>query len=108
MGPALLFNSTNLLQFDPFYSSFDSNGMLLYAKVAKTNATYSIELKSTSGAHVKTITGSTTNGEIKEYWDLTDNRGNKVTNDSFNTVFNVTLIDGASNSVSETRAKKDR
>ena len=107
-GPTVSFSSTNVLQFDPFYSEFDSKGAILYAKVAKTNVIYSIELKSSDGVHIKTITGSTTNGEIEEHWNLTDDHGNKVTNDSIDAVFNVTFPDGTSNSVSQTRAEKLR
>jgi hypothetical protein len=85
----------------------EAHGAILYAKVPKTNATYSIELKTISGGHLKTITGSTTNGEIEAHWNLTDEHGNKVTNDSFNAVFNVTLPDGTSQTKSEsgTRVK---
>ncbi len=93
-GPILTFHSDSLSQFDSFNSSFDSNGALLYAKVAKTNLTYSIELKTPAGAHVKTITGRTVNGIIEEHWDLIDDYGNKYTNDSFVSDFHVTQPDG--------------
>jgi hypothetical protein len=95
-GPILLFYSTNPLQFDPFYSSFDSNGALLHAKVFQTNVAYSIELRTPSGEHIKTITGRTSNGEINAHWDLTYEHGNKVTNNSFNADFHITLPDGTS------------
>ena len=37
--------------------------------------------------------GSTSNGVIKVHWDLTDERGNKRTNDSFDSVFRIALPD---------------
>jgi hypothetical protein len=99
-GPILPFYSSNLMQFDPFYSEYDDNrGAILYAKVAKTNVNYSIELKTSAGFHIKTIAGSTSNGIIEEHWNLTDDYGNKVTNDSFESEFHVTLPDENSNSV---------
>jgi hypothetical protein len=61
-------------------------------------------LKTSAGVHIRTITGSTSNGIIEEHWDLTDNHGNKVTNTSFNSEFHVTLPDGTTNSDSETHA----
>jgi len=88
------FNSTNICQFDPFYSEFTDSGATLYAKTpACPNANYTIELQTESGAHIKTITGSTSSGEISESWDLTDDSGNPVTNETVNAVFNVTLLD---------------
>ena len=92
-----LFNSTNICQFDPFYSEFTDSGATLYARTpACPNADYTIELQTTSGAHIKTITGSTSSGEISENWDLTDDNGNTVTNETVNAVFNVTLLDPGS------------
>jgi hypothetical protein len=89
-----LFNSTNICQFDPFYSEFSDSGATLYAKTpACPNADYTIELQTTSGAHIKTIAGSTSSGEISENWDLTDDNGNTVTNETVKAVFNVTLLD---------------
>jgi hypothetical protein len=88
------FNSTNICQFDPFYSEYDDSGATLYAKTpACPDADYTIELQTTSGAHIKTITGSTSSGAINETWDLTDDNGNTVTNEEVNAVFNVTLLD---------------
>jgi hypothetical protein len=94
------FYSTNVCQFDPFYSSFNSSGAILYAKTpACPEAYYSIELQTASGAHIKTITNNTTSGEIIENWDLTDDNGNPVTNDTVKAVFNVTLLDPATGSL---------
>jgi hypothetical protein len=107
-GPILPFYSSNTVQFDPFYSDYDDRGAILYGKVAKTNVTYSIELKTPDGIHIRTITGGTSNGIIEEHWDLTDDHGNKVTNASFNADFHVMLPGESTNSVSKTHAEKTR
>jgi hypothetical protein len=94
-GPIAFFYSSNVCQFDPFYSSYDStHGVILYAKLPESNATYSIELNTSDGVHLKTITGSTSNGEIKVHWDLTDDHGNIHTNDKFKSVFHITFPEG--------------
>jgi Bacterial TSP3 repeat len=94
LGLLGVFNSTNICQFDPFYSSFDSSGALLYAKTPTCpNADYTIELQTEMGAHIKTLTGNTATGEISTNWDLTDDNGDVVTNNTIKAVFNVTLQD---------------
>jgi hypothetical protein len=90
-GPVAPFNSTNICQFDPFYSQFDSKGATLYAKLAEPVGTYTIELKSPAGDIFRRFTGTTSNGVIDVHWDLTDGHGRIYTNDSVNTVFHVTL-----------------
>ncbi|MSU58078.1 MAG: hypothetical protein EXS35_07850 [Pedosphaera sp.] len=92
-GPLATFVSTNICQFDPFYSQFDPKGATLYAKLPESNGTYTIELKSPNGELIKTINGTTSNGVIKVNWDLIDDRGRAYTNDSFESVFHVTLPD---------------
>jgi hypothetical protein len=92
-GPLVPFVSSNLCQFDPFYSEFDSKGGILYARLPESNGTYTIELKSPSGVPVRTFTGSTSNGVIQVHWDLTDERGKTYTNESVDSVFHVTLPD---------------
>jgi hypothetical protein len=98
IGPLIAFTSQNALQFDPFYSQYSgSDGAILYATTPTCqDATYTIELQTTNGDHIKTISGTTTTGEISEPWDLTDDNGNAVTNDSLNAIFNVTLLDPGS------------
>jgi hypothetical protein len=39
------------------------------------------------------MSGSTSNGIINLHWDLIDERGQKYTNSSLDSVFNVTLPD---------------
>jgi hypothetical protein len=90
-GPLAPFVSSNLCQFDPVYSQFDSKGGILYAKLPESNGLYTIELKSPAGARVRTFAGMTSNGVIKVHWDLTDEHGKIYTNDSVESVFHVTL-----------------
>jgi hypothetical protein len=77
-GPILPFYSSNVCQF--FDDEFDTRGAILHAKVFETNTAYSIELRTPARQLIKTIVGKTTNGEIEEFWDLTDDKGNIVTN----------------------------
>jgi hypothetical protein len=90
-GPLALFVSTNVCQFDPAYSGFGPGGAILYARLAESNATYTIELKTPAGVLIRTFTGATSNGLINVHWDLIDQQGRTYTNDSFHGVFNVTL-----------------
>jgi hypothetical protein len=90
-GPAVAFVSTNLCRFDSAYDHFDARGVTLYARLAESNGVYAIELKDPAGARVKTLTGTTSNGVIKAHWDLIDDRGRHYTNDSLDSVFQVTL-----------------
>ena len=92
-GPISPYYSSNVCQFEPFYSEYDLGGAILYAKLAQSNANYSIELTGPGGTHIKTITGSTSNGVIKEHWNLADDRGMKYTNGSFDSTFSVTFPD---------------
>jgi hypothetical protein len=63
----------------------------LYAKLPESNGVYTIELKAPAGAHIKTFKGTTTNGVIRVHWDLIDDRGNRYTNEAFDSVFQITL-----------------
>jgi hypothetical protein len=92
-GPVLPFFSTNICQFNPEYSQYDARGVTLYAKLPESNGIYKIDLVSPAGEHVKTMSGSTSNGIINLHWDLIDERGQKYTNSSLDSVFNVTLPD---------------
>jgi hypothetical protein len=92
-GPVAPFFSSNICQFDPFYSEFDSSGAILHAKLPEQNGIYTIEIKSPTGEHIKTLAGTTFNGVIDVKWDLKDDHGNKCTNDSIKAVFHVTLPD---------------
>jgi flagellar hook assembly protein FlgD len=95
-GKIAPFYSSNVMQFDPFYSEFSDSGATLQAQLPKPDASYTIELKTLSGNHIKTIANSTSSGQISEFWDLTDDNGNTVTDETVNAVFNVTLLDQGS------------
>ena len=92
-GPAVLYVSTNLVQFSAAYDSFTPAGATLYAKLPESNAVYSIELTTPAGAHLQTLAGRTSNGVIKVHWNLIDDHGVRYTNDSFDSAFSVTLPD---------------
>jgi hypothetical protein len=92
-GPVTPFFSSNICQFELFYDTFDSSGATLYARLPESNGIYTIELTSPSGSHLKTFTGTTSNGVITIDWNLIDDQGRRFTNDSFNSAFNVTLPD---------------
>lgn len=91
-GPVLPFFSSNVCQFEQFYSVYGRvHGAMLYARLPDTNATYRIELQTPAGEHIRTISGNTSNGEIEEHWNLLDDNGREYTNDSATAVFRVTL-----------------
>jgi hypothetical protein len=90
-GPALAFLSTNLCQFNADSSLFSDTGANIFARVAESNAIFSIEIKTRAGNHVKTFTGGTTNGVIALEWDLVDDGGVRYTNNSFTSYFHITV-----------------
>jgi hypothetical protein len=87
LGPPLFFNSSNVCQFSEDSAPFNSSGASIQAKLREQIGTYRIELKTTKGKHIKTISGTTTNGRIDLNWDLTDERGGKFKGDSFDGLF---------------------
>ncbi len=94
LGPPAPFVVSNLCQFSLSSAHFERDlGVTLHAKLPEPDGAYAIELKATGGPLVRTFTGSTSNGVIKVHWDLTDERGIKCTNDSFDSVFRITLPD---------------
>jgi hypothetical protein len=99
-GPVTPFVVTNLCQFTPESASFDPElGAKFYARLPESNGTYRIELKSPAGERLKTIKGSTTNGLFDVHWDLTDAHGRRCTNDSYDSVFYITLPDSGRSQV---------
>ena len=93
-GPLMPFTITNLCQISLSSAYFDpGTGCTIHAKLPERNGNYTIELNTTNGALLKTITGSTSNGVIKEHWDLIDDHGRHFTNHVFNSVFHITLPD---------------
>jgi hypothetical protein len=91
-GIIIGFNSENILQFDPENCDFSDNGATLYAKLNATNVTYSIEVQSAEGAHIKTILGSTATDEINDFWDLTDDSLTTVTNEAVSFIYTITPV----------------
>jgi hypothetical protein len=90
-GRPVLYVSTNLCQFSAAFDHFDARGATLYARLPESNGIYSIELTTAQGAHLKTLTGTTSNGTITAHWDLIDDQGHRFTNTEFNSAFDVTL-----------------
>ena len=90
-GPAVPFISTNLCVFSAAYDSFDDQGATLYAKLIEPVGVYVIELTALDGRHLKTLSGTTSNGVVKVRWNLMDERGSRYTNEAFNTAIQVTL-----------------
>lgn len=93
-GPASSVVTSNLCQFSLASAHFDQElGADFQARLPEKNGRYIIELNTTNGTLLKTITGSTSNGIIKVHWDLIDDRGQRFTNVFFNSVFYITLPD---------------
>jgi hypothetical protein len=104
-GPVASFFSSNLCQFFPASSLFNDQGAYLCAQLAEPKAGFRIEVKTLGGAHVRTFSGTTTNGTINVEWDLVDDKGIRYTNNSFNSVFNVTLTNGRSQTLTQRQNK---
>lgn len=93
-GPALPLVVSNLCEFSLGSSHYDTNtGAILHARLPEANARYIIELNTTNGVRLKTITGTTANGEIRQHWNLLDEQGKHFTGGWFNSVFHITLPD---------------
>lgn len=93
-GPPLPFTITNLCQFSLTSAHFDPQlGAAFLGRLPETNANYIIKLTTTNGTPLKTISGSTSNGILSARWNLVDDHGRRCTNDSFNSVFHITLPD---------------
>lgn len=96
-GPIAQLVSSNSIQVNAHVfptASFD--GVVLWADLSVSNATFSIELLDTNGNHIKTISGVTSNGVINERWNLVGDSGNIYPRDAFSPIFRV----GISNSLS--------
>ncbi len=93
-GPYLPFTITNFCQFSDASAMFDPKaGATFHAKLPEKNARFSIDMLTTNGVVMKTISGSTTNGIMKLRWDLIDSKGIHFAGDEFNSVIHVTLPD---------------
>jgi hypothetical protein len=93
-GPALSITTSNLCQFSIDSAIYDvDRGATFHARLPETNGLYTIECVSTNGEHLKTLTGSTTNGEFKTIWNLVDDHGSRLHGETFNSVVHITLPD---------------
>ena len=92
-GPVEPYYSSNLCRFFPSSSLFDDGGAFIDAMLVESNGVVSVEIKTLSGEHVKTLTGRTTNGVIHIDWDLLDDHGRKYTKNSFESYFHIRLLD---------------
>jgi hypothetical protein len=91
-GPLLPFTITNLCQFSLGSATFNpAIGAGFHAKLPEANASYVIELNTANGERIKTISGSTSNSELKVFWNLLDDHGRRFDGEEFNSVFHLTL-----------------
>jgi hypothetical protein len=94
-GPLIASPVNNLLQFEPLFCQYNTSaGAILRALLPEAQATYSIELQTPAGGHVRWLTSNayTDTGEITETWDLKDDSGYPYAGDSAKAVFTVTLL----------------
>jgi hypothetical protein len=90
-GTLATYDSPNVVQFFEESSGFDDSGATFYAEVTNLSAAdYVIEIKTSDGAHIRSITNSTSDGVINETWDLTDENGDAFEGDEVDVDFNVT------------------
>jgi len=93
-GPLCPFVVSNLCQFSLSSASFTPElGVTLRARLPESNGTYVLEMKSTGGERLKTLSGSTSNGLIEVHWDLRDDHGQRRTNNAFDTLLHLSLPD---------------
>jgi hypothetical protein len=89
-GGLIAHTSLNELQFDPFYCEYNAaSGAMVYAKLTDPAASYTVELKSTNGTHIKwlAVNQTSTTGAIELPWDLTDDNGQAYTGNSIKVNF---------------------
>jgi len=93
-GPLFLFTNVNLCQFSLSSAHFDpALGSTWRAKLPEANATYVVHLTATNGTPLKTLSGSTSNGQFTVFWDLVDDHGQTFTGSEFNSTFQLRLPD---------------
>ncbi len=93
-GRPVTITTSNLCQFSLDCVNYDPEvGARFHARLPESNGLYSIECVTTNGAHLKTLSGSTTNGEFNLVWNLADDSGNRLTGETFNTIVHITLTD---------------
>jgi len=78
--------------------TWENSGRGLFGESAEAEARRRIVITAilklpNGGAVLKTLSGATTNGIITVFWDLVDDHGRVLTNDSFDSIFRITLPD---------------
>ncbi len=93
-GPAIAVTTSNLCQFSLDSSTYDVElGATFHARLPEPNGNFSIECITTNGVHLKTLSGSTTNGEFNVLWNLVDDHGHRLNGETFNSIVHLTLPD---------------
>lgn len=93
-GPAIAVTTSNFCQFSVDCATYNPDrGAIFHARLPEKDGVYSIECVTTNGQHLKTLTGSTTNGEFNLVWNLVDDNSNRLTGETFNTIVHITLPD---------------
>ena len=91
-GPLLAFTITNLCQFSLASSTYDlERGAQFHVRLSETHGIYTVECVTTNGEHLKTFTGTTTNGVFKVVWDLVDDNGRRLNGERFDSVIHISL-----------------
>jgi hypothetical protein len=105
LGKLAAFYSPNVVQFDEAFGQYDENGAVLYALLPQANASFTIELldpANPSSPHIRTITGSTSSGEIELPWNVTyDDGATAFTGDQVQAVFSANLLDDPASGTSK-------
>ena len=93
-GRPVAVTTSNLCQFSLDCVNHDVDvGARFHARLPEKNGSYSIECVTTNGAHLTTLTGTTTNGEFNVVWNLVDDHGHRLNGETFNTIVHITLPD---------------
>jgi hypothetical protein len=91
-GPAISVTTSNFCQFSLDSATYDVElGATFHARIPEKNGSYSIECVTTNGEHLKTFTGTTTNGVFKVVWDLVDDNGRRLNGERFDSVIHISL-----------------
>jgi hypothetical protein len=108
IGPPLPFYSSNVCRFFEGYSLFSPDGATFLAKLREPIARYRVEVSTTNYEHLKSFSGSVTNGLVSLGWNLRDEHGKKFEGDSFYGFFYITYPDdqGSSNAPAGDRFSK--
>ena len=93
-GPPVAVTTSNLCQFSLDCVNYDVDaGARFHARLPEQKGNYSIECIATNGAHLTTLTGSTSNGEFNVVWNLVDDHGQRLHGEAFNSIVQLTLPD---------------